>query len=387
MSVRIRIVQELFDQLIGVKPIEEVANIAGHGQMYYIFCAYLMKWFDLQTPEMAFLMAQAIGIGLIFLAFPFSMLYATKSYMVAVASDFILLFTASYLAIEKRDSYWAGYVAIIISLPLLVGLFLASEWKALEWSICIGLVMFFSVCNLPRSQSALPGVVILLALVLWKVIILFKKHKWINAVGIAAVSGICFCLINFSDDLLLNLYHTWEGPLQVDFTDGIPWHAMYVGLGYLENEYNIVFLDGCGYEYARSIDPDVVPESEQYMQIIKERYLSIAFEDPAFFIKVNFAKLWQCALILGSKLAGGIMGLVIIAAALGLAADKKMLLKVYLIILICGALGTVQGVLAVPKSSYITPGIGAIIVLNVYMITDVLKGLCTWMTKAIKRIN
>lgn len=90
------------------------------------------------------------------------------------------------------------------------------------------------------------------------------------------------------------------------------WHSMYIGLGYLQNDYGIRWDDRVAYEKVRSIAPGIVFGSPEYEHILKQEVLGFVREHPQFVL-----------LTLVSK-AGVILLVVLFSANFGLIAAAKL---------------------------------------------------------------
>lgn len=97
------------------------------------------------------------------------------------------------------------------------------------------------------------------------------------------------CLTN----IVPNIY-TYFGDDYSKMENMPAWHTLYVGLGWEENKYGITWNDACGTEAAQKIDPDVIPNSKEYHELIKQVYLSLVKEDPLYILQSYIRKMIAC---------------------------------------------------------------------------------------------
>ena len=69
------------------------------------------------------------------------------------------------------------------------------------------------------------------------------------------------------------------------------WHSVYIGLGFLDNEYGLKYNDDVAYNKVRSISPGTRLVSPEYEQILKRETFKFIREHPRFVLYTLFAKL------------------------------------------------------------------------------------------------
>ena len=70
-------------------------------------------------------------------------------------------------------------------------------------------------------------------------------------------------------------------------------HTLYLGLGFVENKFGLIYDDDFGYESARRIVPDIVFFSPEYFQLMWKLYLSRIAEDPVEVARIYWQKALQ----------------------------------------------------------------------------------------------
>ena len=70
------------------------------------------------------------------------------------------------------------------------------------------------------------------------------------------------------------------------------WHNLYMGLGYLENDHGITYLDDAAITRARALSPGVGYMTPAYQQTLRGEVVRITREDPVFVARTLLAKCW-----------------------------------------------------------------------------------------------
>lgn len=68
------------------------------------------------------------------------------------------------------------------------------------------------------------------------------------------------------------------------------WHTIYIGLGYLSNNYGLVYLDECAMLRVAKINPNVAYLSKEYEKNLRDLTLRVFLLDPFFVFSTLFAK-------------------------------------------------------------------------------------------------
>ncbi len=69
------------------------------------------------------------------------------------------------------------------------------------------------------------------------------------------------------------------------------WHSVYLGLGFLNNEYVREGIDDYAFQKARSVKPEVILYSHEYESILRNEVFKIIKSHPYFFMRTIFTKL------------------------------------------------------------------------------------------------
>jgi hypothetical protein len=89
-----------------------------------------------------------------------------------------------------------------------------------------------------------------------------------------------------------DIYLRKNGSAYEPFTRGHAfWHSVYIGFGFLSNEYGIKYKDEIGIEKVRSISPKTRYLSQDYEMIIRGEVFNLIKNHPLFVTQTIFAKL------------------------------------------------------------------------------------------------
>ncbi len=201
------------------------------------------------------------------------------------------LFLLAYLAFAKISDV---YVVMMFAVSAFVPNFLAfsrtgeANWKILgPWFALGGLLLGY--CNFIRSQS---GTGLVLFLFVWLILngFISWKNKAVYFFALLVcfrISGLQFETLEKTRDAYLEKAVPQYQPLNISHPF---WHSVYIGLGYLPNQYGIEYRDGVAAAKVASIDPKVAYCSPEYEKILKASTLEIVKTNPVFVLKTILMK-------------------------------------------------------------------------------------------------
>lgn len=76
------------------------------------------------------------------------------------------------------------------------------------------------------------------------------------------------------------------------------WHNAYIGLGFITNDLGLCYSDNSAMQRVKVIRPDVLCNSSEYDQVLKNEFFSFCKQHPLFLMRVVFAKLGVLTLYL-----------------------------------------------------------------------------------------
>lgn len=251
----------------------------------YFFIPKLANWLNISIDS-------AIDIfygGLIIIAFIISCIWLYKSVKASklLLYPVIILVAISVIAFVIGDVYTASFFSVFFLIPIFfLSLSNKQLWKKIVLFVLIGILIGFS--NFIRSQA---GTVVLVFF--FSYLILNKEIRILNKIYLSVSLLIGLTIFNFwHDDVISkrNRFLISQGT-NIEQIDRHPlWHSVYIGLGYLDNDLGIKYLDEIASEKVASIKSNVVYCSEEYENILKDEFYKIVKKQPIFFIQTMMAK-------------------------------------------------------------------------------------------------
>jgi hypothetical protein len=68
------------------------------------------------------------------------------------------------------------------------------------------------------------------------------------------------------------------------------WHSVYIGFGFLPNDYGVTYNDTCASDKVKSVDPSIPYCSAAYERVLRTATLELAKAHPFFVLKTLAAK-------------------------------------------------------------------------------------------------
>lgn len=188
------------------------------------------------------------------------------------------------------DTYVAASAAAMALVPLSIYMLTKKSWGTLFyiWALCAGIIIGFA--QYIRAFSAMPPLIFMVVLVLFTQT--FKVRQKL-IVGIILLLGCSLPAFYFS-----HIYNQHVAYVQqhlpnepINLKTHVFWHNVYIGLGFLNNEYGIKYDDSVAAAKVASIDPSIIYCSREYEETLRTQVLKILKTDVGFIIKTLFAKL------------------------------------------------------------------------------------------------
>ena len=215
-----------------------------------------------------------------------------------------LVFLADPLA--SFDIYWAGALAILVGLPLL--LLAARRWMA---RMVAAVLVVAVIASFFRSAAGLP-------LLVGAAVLIFQHRRWAWLVLVGAAY----------------ILPTFVSPAHVF------WHTAYIGLGYLDNPYGIEYADASAFAVAVAATGTSVYEPS-WETALRSATIDLVMRDPAFVARTLGAK--------ASAIVGANAILMIVALAASFALTRREAIVGAAVV----AATTFPGLIAVPRQNYI----------------------------------
>ena len=188
-----------------------------------------------------------------------------------------------------------GIYIILSSVPILIiPLFLYFSEKHKTHPLFIIFLLFagfvIGVSHYLRNHSG-TGVLIFVAIILFFYLKIQWKHKIILAmvISIAVLAPMFYFdhLLDRRDLYLMNKSY----PFDRYSRRHVFWHSVYIGFGFLNNEYVTTYKDEVAIEKVRSISPKTTYLSHEYERILRNEVAILIKEHPLFAARTLFAKI------------------------------------------------------------------------------------------------
>lgn len=281
---------------------------------------------------------------------------SAKSTKIVIYPIFLVLLISSYAYIVG-DVYIASFFSVFSLIPLfLIVLKCKRRWITILSLIIIGLLIGFS--NFIRIHAATP---IMLFILLY--ILLHRQTSLRNKLimSFALVAGI-FLFGLWKKNIISKRDHflTSKDIIVEQVNKHSAWHSLYIGLGFLKNNYGLQYKDEVAIKKVATINNKVKKGSKQYYHILKQEYLKFIKQNPTFFIETIMAK------------TGFVIILFLIFSNVGLyfifnkLKDFSSIIP-YAISLIFSSL---PGILVMPRPSYLLGFLSLSVFMSIYFFLD-----------------
>jgi len=255
----------------------------------YFFIPQIAKLLNVSLDWAIFIFFSSIFITSLFLSFFLLFKLFPHKNQKAITTYFILIIFL--FCFFRGDIYIFTAISVSTLIPLFLYINTNYSNKIIFYILLFVLGFILSIFNFIRSNSA--TAILLFCLYL---IIINKNSKFLLKVSniLCIFTGYLLFLVFLN----LNIYNErnnflYNHKIEIkSFPEGhIFWHQVYIGLGFLTNNFGIKYTDDSALNKAKEIDPDVIPQSITYEKILKNEVFRIITNDPWFFIKNIFAKL------------------------------------------------------------------------------------------------
>lgn len=257
----------------------------------YYFLPKFAYFFGISIGEAADLFFPAMAWGGAALGFILFFLYYRSwgTRLLMAAGMAILL---RYL-LKILDVYTFSAVAALVGIPSLLLLMRKYHARVVPLGGGIFLLsLLMGVANLFRIHSGTPVVILAATLILLHKA--FSRRNKAAFLGLAAAGLLIPHMAMSFNVAKINSYLESQGVTsdeQYRSTVHMVWHQVYIGLGYLNNKYGVVYADGVSEQRAREIDPDVKLFSARYEKILRGAVFHFCLKYPGFVFNTLFAKL------------------------------------------------------------------------------------------------
>jgi hypothetical protein len=300
-------------------PIAEYAIADDPGHAFLLALWAMAKGNRATLPDAARLNTLLDTLGLLALA---GILFAVRAWLTSLVV--LWLGPIEYLGWMTTAPHWAfiGMVSLAGVLPIAVAardLGLMPRRAANFW-IVAG-VIFLSLATMIREAIGLMGIAVTFGMV---VLLALRKPRapgryagFALVVLLAVGAFMTPRAIVLARDLAFEMERA-----QIVATHGLS-HTLYLGLGFVENKWGILYHDYYGQAVAADIDPSIVFCSPEYFQLMWKLYVGRWLEDPAEVLRIYAVKGWEL-LARPTMYPGPPFGIVVLVALVHLAASSAL---------------------------------------------------------------
>ncbi len=206
---------------------------------------------------------------------------------------FIELFFLGALIIKRGDIYQIAPCLALAAVPLLLQNLCSEREDRALWrdAVALGTAGFiFGLAHLVRSHSAT-------GLMLFAIILLLfgtAMRAWHKRLLLVATLLISFMLPLLYMNHVADMRDAFMKAHQPDYREVLRqhpfWHTVYIGLGYLSNDYGLAYKDIVAAKKAHELAPDAPYCSPEYETALKTAVIDLLRKDPIFVAETLIAK-------------------------------------------------------------------------------------------------
>ena len=322
----------------------------------YVYLPLLCRLFGVADPVSMLRYLYIALYALTVAAYPLVLYRLTRSLVAGFAAPLILL--ACILSMGFNDIYWIPAWGMLTLMPLLY--LLVRHWPRLGLLALVALCVAASWLSSIRSESGLP-IAIAAAIVL-----LTRRWRWwraLPALALLAAAYISITTLLFGA-IRANREH-WLGSRVFDRSDAAAhplWHTVYIGLGYLPNDYGLHYNDRIAGELLQHEDPGAPSFSALEATVLRRAFFAFARRHPLEVVRQYAAKA-----LVSTGDAAPYMTLVLLTmpAMLLLGPERRIRRRWLLITLPAILVAFLPAMVAVPLQGYEEVLYGAVGVLSI----------------------
>lgn len=260
--------------------------ITDHNPALNLYLSAVGAKFGLEAWELFWYM-QLVFYGVLVVAFPACVYKATDTVEAALLSPVIQVFLLRYLIRARMDTHYIAAWLPVIAAPILFAL-ATQDWKRTSYFWFGLLCLAMGVSNILRSQTAIGCAVALALIIIYQLWPKFggggRIRTRIKPLLRLLVLLACIPLsYNLFTNYVPDVYQIATGqPKRI--ASGGPWHTLYIGLGWEENPFSIVYNDAFGYQkcpeaFASETASLYRPCPPEYFEAIKKVYINTIKSD------------------------------------------------------------------------------------------------------------
>lgn len=249
---------------------------------YTIFLAHLFDLIPLQASQLFFYLGIGVSLSIIVIAF----LSMTQNY---VGCGLVLLcIIRLVMPLLHLNPPYIAYLSGVSSIAIM----LLADFYSSKKTFFIAAVMagiLGSIADTIRNFAILPLFIFYIIYLLFTKKISFKNKIIFIVLFCIAYSGPYFYYMHHLKKR--NVFLVSQGQQVNNNVQHVFWHNIYTGLGFLNNNENIIWNDSCAANRALEINPKAKYPSALYEQTIRDEVFRLCKENRYFVATTVFAKL------------------------------------------------------------------------------------------------
>jgi hypothetical protein len=238
----------------------------------YIYLPLLSRLLGVSDPVSLLRYCYVILYGLTAASYPFVFYRLTRSMLAGLAAPIMLV--AYVLSMGFSDTYWIlAWGALTLLPPIYL---LARDWPRFGW-LALGSIAFAAGwLSSIRANAGLPIMIAAVMVLLMRRLPVSRLLAALALLLVAYASIATFAIgavVAHSDRRLTVAAKRAEPVPHV-------WHTLYIGLGYLPNDYGIRYKDEVAVARVQREAPGTPYLSSRYVSVIRKAYFDVVRADP-----------------------------------------------------------------------------------------------------------
>lgn len=315
----------------------------------YLIGSYAAVALGIDDPLEAWRIIWVIAWMMVLFGGPFFISTLTSSRLAIYLTSLALLIGIS--TIDPLDIYWVQAWAVLALIPPVMYIWRKKSFGNRDLTALFGIALAAGVVSLIRDPAGFP-VLLVAAFVIWN-----RSNS--KPVGLGLVGLLVLGYISTSVLALEGIIALRDSQSGIDLSarnggsSETFWHSVYIGLGYLQNDWGIYYRDEVAAAAVKSLAPDAGYHTAKYNETLREEVFRIASSEPFYIVKLLLQKTVAIFYFSFQYIFVLAVGLPALIAS----TFRKLLLLVTPAIVI----GVLPAFLAVPTAGYLYGMIGAIL--------------------------
>ena len=240
----------------------------------YLYLPLVGNALGIDDPEFLIKLLFVALFPLVFLVAPLVFYLLFQSITAGLVAPVLLL--AKFRFLEDSQHYWIGAWAVLLGLPVLA--LVAVRRPRGSTLLLLAMCVLGGFASSVRGAAGVPLVVGAIA------ILLLQGGAWRRRLGLAAACAVCYFAMSTGVVEAAKSYRDWKTGVAVPSEYRTNFHSIYIGLGYVQNDYGITYNDSVAIEHALKVDPKATYLGPRYPKVMRKLVFDLARDDPGFIV-------------------------------------------------------------------------------------------------------